>query len=394
MKSRRVAIVGGGAAGLMLAAMLDPSMTVDLFEGSRLVGRKLLVAGNGGFNLTNDLDGTDLADKYDPPQFMATYLQRFGSADFRAWLLDIGVPTYVGSSGRIFPQRGIKPIQVLQALKYRLQKNEVCIHLSHRWTGQRKHSLHFVHEGNSLEFDYDTIVYALGGASWPKTGSDGRWLPILESYGVATAFFGPSNCGWHVTGHNLPSDKTWQPLKNIAVSIGSQYHRGELMVTDYGIEGSPLYLCQGAIREQYQANGSATIYVDLKPDLTRQQLLDRYHSRRHQSMSEYLRRTLRLTATAKALLRQQTSKETYTTLELLVDAIKQLPIDLSQPRPLAEAISSMGGVTLDAVDADLQLRALPDTYVIGEMLDWDCPTGGYLLQGCASMAAYLAEHLR
>jgi uncharacterized flavoprotein (TIGR03862 family) len=384
-----IAILGGGAAGLFLAAMLSGGHDVHLYEQARLVGRKLLVAGNGGFNLTHGEDAEALLSRYKPLDWVRPYISAFGSSQFRSWLIDIGIETYVGSSGRVFPVKGTKPITVLKALLDRIEQNGGVIHTEHKWVGQSGHTLYLDVKGESLEVEADVIVYALGGASWRKTGSDGSWLETFEKMGVTVQPFVASNCGWHLWDYQAPQSVAWTPIKNIACKTVGEWCRGELMLTDYGIEGSPLYMAmQQQTRKQVDH-----LLLDLKPDMSIDRIKEMLGKRGRKSTTDVLRQRLNLTSGMLYLLKQYTTKEQYAHAGLLATSIKALKLPLLSPRPIDEAISTTGGICLTAVDDHLALNHLGDTYAMGEMLDWDAPTGGYLLQVCASMAAYLARHL-
>lgn len=384
-----IAIVGGGTGGLLLAAMLSARHDVHMYEKGRLVGRKLLVAGNGGFNLTHSNDGEDLVASYTPSEWMRPYLLPFGSRDFRSWLSDIGIETYVGSSSRVFPVQGIKPAAVLKAILSQVRRNGTTIHTQHQWVGQSDNQLRFETSEGLVSVEADIIVYALGGASWTKTGSDGVWLPIFEGIGVDVKPFGASNCGWHIDHYEPPSTVQWTPLKNIACRTTKEWCRGELMLTDYGIEGSPLYK---AMQDAHHTVDSL-LWLDLKPDVDSAKIEQVLMERGRKSIKDVLLQRLHFTPGMHYLITQYTTRDQYTDPSSLATLIRALPLPLTRPRPIDESISTTGGVCVTAVNKDLDLKYLANTYVMGEMLDWDAPTGGYLIQGCASMAAFLARHL-
>lgn len=359
-----------------------------------MVGRKFLVAGDGGFNLTNEHDGAILGSQYTPQEFMQRYTDFFGSGDFRRWLQGIGIPTYVGSSGRVFPSKGIKPYQVLDAVKQRLDTNGTTVLTGYRWVETGRDQATFVVGDKQVSLKYDVVVYAMGGSSWPQTGSTGEWLAAFGDLGIHSAPWMASNCGWEV---DCPADLLrsieGMPLKNIAIAIDDMYIKGEVLMTSYGIEGSALYAVQQALRRYYAKLGYATVYLDLKPTMTTARV-EQILASMGQITSRALRRKLKLSAPMVQLAKAIVSKEDYQSASTMAAYIKRLPLRLQAPRPIAEAISTVGGVAIAAVSPHLELLAVPRAYCIGEMLDWDAPTGGYLIQGCASMAAYLAHHLK
>ncbi|MBK0402527.1 TIGR03862 family flavoprotein [Adhaeribacter sp. BT258] len=389
MPEKKIAIIGGGAAGLMAADMLSRHGEVHIYEKGKALGRKFLVAGNGGFNLTNSAEGEDLCRKYTPMEFLQPALEAFNSQDTRTWLAGLGIPTFVGSSGRVFPEKGIKPITVLQQIKDRLLQNGVQFHFQHEFVGfnaEQKPILKFQESECFPEADH--YLFALGGASWPVTGSTGNWLEAFRLSGIKTLAFQSSNCGINV---NWPDDFRNKfggaPLKNLQVSAGNFSLKGEALITDYGLEGNVIYPLVPKIRELLQAGKEAFLTLDFKPQNTVGQLLEKVRGKQIQTKN--YEQVFKLSKAQLTLLKAFSSKEDYVFPENFVRQIKQLTIPVSSLRPIEEAISTAGGISLEEVNPDFTLKAFPHISVVGEMLDWDAPTGGFLLQGCFS-TAYLA----
>ncbi len=388
-----VAIIGGGPAALTLAAFLDQQQfEVTIYEKNKTVGRKLLVAGKGGFNLTHSEPLPAFAERYTPADFLRPALTHFSNEHLRQWLDSIGIPTYVGSSKRVYPQKGIKPIEVLQKILAVLEEKGVSILTEHTWTGWTPDNALLFAEQPPVKANY--TIFALGGGSWKVTGSDGSWLPIFAEKGIATAGFKPANCAYQIDWPAaLLAKSEGQPLKNIAISCADHHKKGEAVITRFGLEGNAIYALSPQIQAQLDDEQKATVFLDLKPMFPEEEILRRLLSSREKTMTSTLRRDLKLGATKMDLLHAFLPKETYLTPEKLAPNIKRLPLTLVASAPLDEAISTTGGIALDAVDAHFELHQFPKTFCIGEMLDWNAPTGGYLLQACFSMGAFLADHL-
>ena len=386
MARPHVAIIGGGPAGLMAADAASAWADVVLYEANKAVGRKFLVAGQGGFNITNSVGGADLKAHYTPPGFLDAALDDLGSGALRAWLADIGIKTHVGSSGRVFPLRGTKPVTVLQAILARLAARDVVLRTEHRFTGFTADARPILdHHGTTITPEADHYVFALGGASWPVTGSTGGWLDAFQQLGVRTAPFGASNCGVHIPWPaNVMQPHAGKPLKNIAVSAGGHTVRGEATITAHGLEGNAVYPVVPALRAGLATAGRATLTVDLRPDLSVQQLLGRLV---HVPRKEFVA-ALHLDRPTAALVKAHTTQEDFFDPLGLAQAIKALPLSVTALRPIEEAISSVGGIAPGELDARFALRRHPHLFVIGEMVDWDAPTGGFLLQGCFAMGRY------
>jgi uncharacterized flavoprotein (TIGR03862 family) len=388
-----VAIVGGGPAGLLAAQHLaEAGYRVRVFEQKATVGRKFLVAGHGGFNLTHSEDAAAFAGRYGAAQpFFAQALAHFSPADLRRWAADLGIATFVGTSGRVFPEAQHKPADLLRAWLRRLGELGVEVNTRHRWLGfAGATGLRFLKEATGEEFTVEpaATVLALGGASWPQTGSDGHWTQLLAAIGVRCAPFAPANCGAEVAWSTFFKEKVGRvPLKNIALSCGGHTVRGEIMLTDYGVEGTPVYTLTPHLRAALAQGVPAFLHLNLKPDLTPAEVLRRVARRRaSDSVASFLNSAFSLKPPVPTLLRELADPAAD-----LATSLTALPIPVHGLRPLAEAISTAGGVPFDEVDENLMLRRRPGTYVAGEMLDWEAPTGGYLLQGCMSTGAWAAQ---
>ena len=389
---KKIAIIGGGTAALFLAAFLDERLfDVTIYEKQRTLGRKFLVAGDGGFNLTHAEEMTKLANRYAPVNFLKNALLSFSNQDMRDWLSAIGIETYVGSSQRIFPIKGIKPIQVLRAMMDYLAAKNVRIKYNYKFIGWNEQRNLVFNESDIINSDYN--IFALGGASWSKTGSNGRWLKIFENSGIETVSFSAQNCAFEVNWNTeFVKDHAGQPLKNIAVKYGGKTQKGELVITEFGLEGNAIYAMSPKIQATLAKNNAAIIYLDLKPSLSTESLYKKLHNSK-QNISTTLRQRIKLSTATIALLKNNLSKDQFLNLILLSKYIKRLPIELIGAAPIDKAISTSGGVCLSAVNSNFELLEMKHNYCIGEMLDWSAPTGGYLIQGCASMGFGLATHI-
>lgn len=391
----RVAVIGGGPAGLMAAEVLAAGgATVDLFDAMPSVGRKFLLAGRGGLNLTHSEPLPRFVERYgERSPTIAGWLAEFGPAELRAWAKDLGTETFVGSSGRVFPST-MKAAPLLRAWLVRLRSDGVRFHTRHRWSGGLDADLQFTTPTGELRFAADATVLALGGASWAKLGSDGAWVPWLEHHGIAVAPLEPANCGFDVGWSAYFAEHfAGAPLKSITLtltdSLGMTFHRaGEAMVTATGLEGSLIYAASAQLRAEITRTGSATILLDLAPGRDLQALgsgLERHRAGR--SVLDQLRASAGISGVKLALLRERLSAAELAAAlahdpHAFARQLKAWPIVLRAPRPLDEAISTAGGVRFEALDARLMLRARPGIFCCGEMLDWEAPTGGYLLTAC------------
>ncbi|MBX8500193.1 TIGR03862 family flavoprotein [Pseudomonas lijiangensis] len=387
-KPPSVAIIGGGPAGLMAAEVLSQAgIKVDLYDAMPSVGRKFLLAGVGGMNITHSEPYPAFLSRYaERAPMIAPLLRGFDADALCTWIHELGIQTFVGSSGRVFPT-DMKAAPLLRAWLKRLREAGVAIHNRHRWLGWNADgSLRIVSADGELAIKPDATLLALGGASWARLGSDGAWLPWLQERGIEVAPLQAANCGFEVAAWSelLRSKFAGAPLKNIAMGLPDDTPRlGECVLTETGVEGSLVYALSARIREQINLAGSATVHIDLLPGKTFgdvQKALSKPRGSR--SMSKHLQSQLGLEGVKAALLRELATKEAFADPVLLSQAIKTLPLTLIKPRPLDEAISTAGGVTFEGLDEGLMLKQLPGVFCAGEMLDWEAPTGGYLLTAC------------
>ncbi|RBN50096.1 BaiN/RdsA family NAD(P)/FAD-dependent oxidoreductase [Flavobacterium psychrolimnae] len=390
---KSVSIIGGGPAALILAALLDCNkFKVTVYEKNKTLGRKFLVAGKGGFNLTHSEPIGELIARYTPPHFLEKALLDFDNEDFRHWIDSIGIPTYIGSSKRVYPESGIKPITVLNAILNVLNKQGVAIEYQHTWKGWTNEKDIVFNTDTTIKSDY--TIFAMGGGSWKVTGSDGSWLDLFEMQSIPVVPFQSSNCAYRV---NWPEDFILEhegsPLKNIAISCLNKKQKGEAVITRFGLEGNAIYALSPQIREELESQQKATVFLDMKPTLLYDDLLQKIKKSTFKKTSETLQKEVKLSSAQIGLLKKYLSKETYLNPELLAQNIKKLPIEITDTSLLNDAISTTGGIQLSAVDENFQLKNKKSNYCIGEMLDWDAPTGGYLLQACFSMGMHLARHL-
>jgi uncharacterized flavoprotein (TIGR03862 family) len=390
-KQRRVAVVGGGPAGLMAAEVMSAAgLRVDVFDAMPSVGRKFLLAGRGGLNLTHSEAPELFLSRYGARRTqVGAWLAGFGPQQLRDWAQGLGVETFVGSSGRVFPQE-MKAAPLLRAWLHRLRGAGVAFHARHRWLGwDTDGALRFATPAGESKVGADATVLALGGGSWARLGSDGAWVPLLLARGVAVQPLRPANCGFDVAwSEHLRQRFAGQPVKAVRAAFvapdGSRIEReGEFLVTEHGVEGSLIYALSAPLRDGIEATGSATLQLDLAPGRTLQRLTDDLaQGRGRDSLANHLRRRAGIDGVKSALLHEFATGEDLASPTRLAAIIKALPLHLVAPRPLDEAISSAGGVDFAAVDDHLMLRALPGTFCAGEMLDWEAPTGGYLLTAC------------
>lgn len=391
IQSRSVVVVGGGPAGLMAAEVLiQGGVRVDLYDSMPSVGRKFLVAGKGGLNLTHAESREQFLSRYGTRSAqLEPLLDKFGPEDLRRWVHELGTDTFVGTSGRVFPA-GMKTAPILRAWLLRLRKAGVTFHLRHKWFGWSNNgSLRFITPDGEASVRPSAVVLALGGGSWARLGSTGAWVPLLVERGIAVAALKPSNCGFEVAwSEHFRTRFEGFPLKSVIVSFtdskGNAFcKQGEFIVTATGVEGSLIYAISAQLRDEIEANGSAVIKLDLAPGWSQQHLMERLsRPRGSRTLSGHLEKAVHIKGVKAGLLREFVPKQNFADPECMASAIKELPIPLIAPRPLDEAISSAGGVLFDELDERLMIRSMPGVFCAGEMLDWEAPTGGYLLTAC------------
>lgn len=389
-----VLIVGGGPAGLIAAdTLLRHNLKIALFDAMRQPGRKFLLAGRGGLNLTNDQDLDTFLTKYrEAAEKLEPAIRAFPPHDLREWSHELGQETFVGTSGHVFP-KAMKATPLLRALLTRLQDSGVEFHFQERWIGfnEAGDSLFEQKDGTTHAVAARSTLLALGGASWPRLGSTGAWTAPISESGVKVEPLKPSNCGFEVAWSDiLKSRFAGVPLKRIAVQFGEEHVRGEAMLSEAGIEGSTIYALSAPLRRAIEAEGEATLLLDLRPDI-KLELLAEHLAKPHgkQSMANFLRRAAHLPPQAISLL-HEAGPIPHDPAELAA-RIKAVPITLKAPYPIEKAISSAGGIALDEVDETYMLSKRPGVFAAGEMLDWEAPTGGYLLQACFATGRAAAE---
>jgi uncharacterized flavoprotein (TIGR03862 family) len=385
-----VAIVGGGPAGLMAAEVVRAAgLDADVYEGQGSVGRKFLLAGKGGLNLTHsEMRAAFVARYRERAEQVGAWLEQFDNDAVRHWARDLGIETFIGTSGRVFPA-DLKAAPLLRSWVRRLRHGGVRFHVHHYCTGRdRNGSLHFETPTGQLTKLADATILALGGGSWPQLGSDGAWVPWLSLHGVSVAPLHPANCGFDVNWSSTFVQRfAGHPVKSVLVSAQDQSGqrqsvRGEFVITNYGVEGSAVYALSALLRDALQRDGSAELQLDLAPDRPLERLereLSRSPTTR--TTTERLRR-IGIADVKTGLLYEFVPRADMNDAARLTAAIKELVIPLQRPRPISEAISSAGGVRLEALDPALMIKSMPGCFCAGEMLDWEAPTGGYLLNAC------------
>jgi uncharacterized flavoprotein (TIGR03862 family) len=391
----RIGVIGAGPAGLMAAETIaqgGPRVTV--YDAMPSVGRKFLMAGRGGLNLTHSEPLPTFLSRYrEAKSLLASAIEAFPPDRLRAWCEALGQPTFTGSSGRIFPKT-LKASPLLRAWLRRLDAMGVQFSLRHRWTGWDEDGrLLFQMPEGQIAVEADATVLALGGASWPRLGSNGGWVETLRAEGVKISSLKPANCGFTVDWSDIFRDRfEGKPLKSIALSFGGRTVRGEAVITRGGIEGGAIYALSADLRRAILGSGSATLHIALRPDLQAATLSERLSAPRgKQTFSNWLRKVAQLSPVALGLL-QETAKASGISLssfsaEALAMRINDVPVVLTGVAPIARAISSAGGIAFDELEADFMIRRLPGVFAAGEMLDWEAPTGGYLLQACFATGA-------
>lgn len=392
----KVVIIGGGPSGLFCAErLLEKGYAVDLYDHQSGLGKKFLVAGNGGLNLTHSEDHSSFVKKYGKDEtFFSDLLENFSPDDLRLWCTQIGVETFVGSSGRVFPVN-LKAADILLKWISKLKSNcNFNLFLKHKLISIDKYkNICLINENKIVKTQSKYIILALGGASWKKTGSDGKWINIFSGIDIKVNKFRPMNCGFETCwSEYFIKNVRRHPLKNIEISIDNKKIRTEIMITDFGVEGTGIYAFSNLIRDKINDTSSAIITLDLLPDYSSGDILEKLNKRDSKtSLSNYLRKKFGLRKVEYTLIRELIPNEAIINNVELSEKIKSIEIKLNRPRPIDEAISTGGGICFSEVTKKMELIKIPGVYVAGEMLDYEAPTGGYLLQGCFSSSYAVVE---
>ncbi len=395
-----ISVIGGGPAGLTAAEFLSTlGYSVDVYDAKPAVLRKFLVAGKGGLNLTRNEDLKTFLPHYGTRRTeLEPFLQKFGPSHIRNWAEVLGFETFVGSSGKVFP-RDMQAVSLRIAWIQRLKQLGVRFHLNHRWLGwDENKNLMFQTPSASIIVNTDAVILALGGASWPKTGSDGAWVEIFQHQGFEISALKPANCGFEVAWSEHFRDRfQGSALKPVILHFQPTHGQpaqqlGELLITRYGVEGNLIYTFSAAIRDEIIKNGKALIYLDLAPDWSVEQLETRLsRPRGSRSLSSHIEKSIGMRGVKAGLLWEFLPRSHLNEAKQLALDIKSLPIPMLAPRPIEESISTAGGVRFEDLDEHLMLKNLPGVFCAGEMLDWEAPTGGYLLTACFSTGLAAAQ---
>jgi uncharacterized flavoprotein (TIGR03862 family) len=394
LNQKQIVIIGAGAAGLMAADVLSAAgMSVDVYESKPSVGRKFLMAGKGGLNITHSEPMDDFIRRYDQREWLMPMIEAFDATKIRKWMESLGVESFVGTSGRVFPAE-MKAAPLLRRWLSSLKKRGVRVHCCHYWKGfHGEGSLVFECAEGEAVVKADATILALGGGSWANLGSDGAWVTVLGEKGVKINPLLPSNCGFKVTWSEFIQPQLGKPLKNISGWVGNHKENisfSEAILTNYGIEGGLVYALSRPLREEIMAQSSATLYLDLLPYITQEQLTERLISSAKHSRDNTWRKA-GLEGVKASLIREVLPKVKWSDPISVAACVKQCPIPLVGMQPIDEAISTAGGVMREAVDENLMLLALPHLFCAGEMLDWDAPTGGYLLTASFASGVFAAN---
>lgn len=393
---KTISILGGGACALMLGCELDPEKyEVTIYERNAALGRKFLVAGDGGLNITHSENPEVFLKRYTPSLFLEKSFKYFTNKDLIAWLNEIGIKTYVGSSGRVFPLKEIKPVTVLNTIIEKIKNNSAALKYKHEWKGfSDDGGLLLLYNEKEIKIKSDIVIFCLGGASWPVTGSKGDWGNYFENMGVSVIPFHASNCSYEVDWKSEFISRTeGKALKNISITCGNKTNPGEVVLTKFGIEGSGIYPLSPLLRDELASKNAATIAIDFKPNVPLKTILEKLAKTPGKNVTDVLKSDLNLSPVSIHLLKSYVSKENFLNPEKLSDHIKSFQIKIISAAPVDDAISTVGGICLKETTEFFELKKLSKHYAIGEMLDYDAPTGGYLLQSCFTMANFLAGHL-
>lgn len=389
---KQLAIIGGGPAGLRAAEVASAAgMAVTLYEAKRSVGRKFLVAGKGGFNITHAEELEAFVTRYrgpdQPEGFWAGVIGSFDNQKIRGWAARLDVGTFVAKSGRVYP-KALKAAPLLRAWIKKLKSQGVSFEVKHRLVGLEydgRYRLRFEYEDGEKLIEADAVVLALGGGSWPQTGSDGGWVKLLKNLGVRVSSLTAANCGWEVPwSEKVLAEHEGAALKNLVLRVGEEEVRGELVVTRYGLEGGPIYQLGPALK----AMAEPSLLIDFKPTFTEERLVAKMESARRNFLEEAKVRW-KLSVEACSIL--ESLHGPFESAADLAKVTKNCQLAVVQPRPIEEAISSAGGVCWDQLDENLMVKSFPGLFVAGEMIDWEAPTGGYLMQGCFATGTLVGD---
>lgn len=381
-----ILIIGTGPAALMAGSQLiNKGHKITFFEQKKAAARKFLVAGHGGFNLSNTIEKAAFLNMYNRAEIQKM-VAAFDENDLVTFLQSIGIGTYIGSSGKVFPEKHIKPIDVLQAWLKDLQAKGAQFFYEKEMVDFDNEKVYFFEKGSMASFAYDKLILALGGASWAKTGATGKWLPLFESKGIKVLPFEASNAGFHIDNIAKLGNAQGEAIKNITCRLGNKEKYGEIVITDYGMEGAPIYFLNSEFRA-----GNTTLYIDCKPQFE----VEKIESilQKAKNISQGLK-DLKIAKPFIAYIKNTLSKEQFLNTNAISPFIKNLPFEIEKLRPIEEAISTVGGLSFEAVNEDLSLKLYPNIYCCGEMLDWDAPTGGYLLQACFASGFWVANGIK
>ncbi len=387
---KTVTIIGGGPAAMLLATHLDTKLfDVTIYEKNKAFGRKFLVAGKGGFNLTHSEELSDFISRYTPSEFIKEALTFFSNKDLVNWLNTLNIPTFTGSSKRIYPIKGIKPIEVLTAILDDLKQKNIQLKTEQNWIGFNDDNELLFESGKTI--NSNLTIFSLGGSSWKKTGSTGNWTTFFSNKDINIIPFEASNCAFKT---NWKSDflnkNEGKPIKNIQINCKNSSKKGEIVITKFGLEGGAIYALSPEIRNELNKNKKTKITIDLKPSLSLKEIQSKL---KPSKITQQLTKSIKLEKPKIDLLKTYLSKEEFLDINTLTELIKNFPLEITDLSPIDEAISAVGGIDLNEIDGNFELLKLPKNYTIGEMLNYDAPTGGYLLQSCFSMGAFLANHL-
>ncbi len=386
---QRIAIIGGGPSGLIAAQFLSALKRYDihLYEQKPSVGRKFLIAGRGGLNLTHSEDSFQFRKRYGWAEaFLTPHLSRFTPTDLRTWADDLGIETFVGSSGRVFPKE-MKSTALMRAWTKKLTNDGVTFHLRHSFQGFNDQMQPILEnkDGQRHSVQADAILFALGGSSYPHLGATGHWTAGFQDKDISLSPFRPMNCGFDISWSDHMSRFEGEPLKNIGLTLNEETARGDAVLTQYGLEGGAVYALSRSLVVAIDTMGHAIPSLDLRPDLTLEEIANRLSvARGKQSLSSFLRKRLKFSNLETALLNELGGRPLPLDPGSLATLIKALPVKVNTPRPISQAISTSGGIQMDEFDDQLMIKRYPGLFAAGEMIDWDAPTGGYLLQACFS----------